>query len=82
MNLYNYHLVISTHMYKRPVYFSRRSKTMKQHYRYHKIRRAFGKFNRWHFGIVSKYNVGLKTLLLQGLSEPEFYGDLVYEFKK
>ena len=30
----------------------------------------------------SKYNVGLKTLLLQGLSEPEFYGDLVYKFRK
>ena len=27
-------------------------------------------------------NVGLKTLLLQGLSEPEFYGDLVYKFRK
>ena len=25
---------------------------------------------------------GLKTLLHQGLSEPEFYGDLVYEFKR
>ena len=31
---------------------------------------------------MSKYNVGLKTLLLQGLSEPEFYGDLVYIFRK
>ena len=31
---------------------------------------------------MSKYNVGLKTLLLQGLSEPEFYGDLVYTFRK
>ena len=31
---------------------------------------------------MSKYNVGLKTFLLQGLSEPEFYGDLVYIFKK
>ena len=29
---------------------------------------------------MSKYNVGLKTLLLQGLSEPVFYGDLVYKF--
>ena len=27
--------------------------------------------------VVSKYNVRLKTLLLQGFSEPEFYGDLV-----
>ena len=34
-----------------------------------------------HFDIVSNYNVGLKTLLLQGLSEPEFYGDLVYKFR-
>ena len=32
--------------------------------------------------IVSKYNVGLKRLLQEGLSEPEFYGDLVYEFRK
>ena len=31
---------------------------------------------------MSKYNVGLKTPLLQGLSEPEFYGDLVYKFRK
>ena len=31
---------------------------------------------------MSKYNAGLKTLLLQGLSEPEFYGDLVYKFRK
>ena len=30
---------------------------------------------------MSKYNVGLKTLLLQGLSS-EFYGDLVYKFRK
>ena len=29
-----------------------------------------------------KFSVGLKTLLLQGLSEPEFYGDLVYKFRK
>ena len=31
---------------------------------------------------MSKYNVGLKTLLLQGLSEPEFYGDLLCKFRK
>ena len=31
---------------------------------------------------MSKYNVGLKTFLLQGRSEPEFYGDLVYKFSK
>ena len=42
----------------------------------------FSKFYRRHFDIVSKYNVALKTLLLQSLSEPEFYGDLVYKFRK
>ena len=31
---------------------------------------------------MSKDNVGLKTLLLQGLAEPEFYGDLMYKFRK
>ena len=31
---------------------------------------------------MSKYNVGLKTLLLQGLSEPKFHGNLVYKFRK
>ena len=32
--------------------------------------------------MVSEFNVGLKSLLHQGLSEPESYGDLVYKFKK
>ena len=58
------------------------AKLLRQGYRYHKIRKAFSKFYRRHFDIVSKYNVRLKTLLLQGLSEPEFYGDLVYKFRK
>ena len=31
---------------------------------------------------MSKYNVELKTPDLQGLSEPEFYDDLVYKFRK
>ena len=48
----------------------------------HKLRKAFSKFYRRHFDIVSKYNVGFKTLRLQCLSEPEFYGDLVYKFRK
>ena len=58
------------------------AKLLRQIYRYHKIRKAFSKFYRWHFDILSKYKIGLKTLLLEGLSEPEFYGDLVYKFRK
>ena len=49
---------------------------------YHKLRKTFSKFYRRHYELVSKFSVGLKTLLHQGLSEPEFYGDLVYKFKK
>ena len=58
------------------------AKLLRQGYRYHKFRKALSKFYRQHFDLVSKYNVRLKNLLLQGLSEPEFYGDLVYKFRK
>ena len=52
------------------------AKFLRQGYRYHKIRKAFSKFYRRHFDIVSKYNIGLITLLLEGLSEPELYEEL------
>ena len=58
------------------------AKLLQQGYRYHKLRKTFSKFYRRYYELVSKFNVGLKTLLHQGLSEPEFYGDLVYKFKK
>ena len=32
--------------------------------------------------MISKFQVGLKSLLRKGLSEHEFYGDLVYKLKK
>ena len=55
------------------------AKLLQQGYRYHKLRKTFSKFYRRH---RNQFSVGLKTLLHQGLSEPEFYGDLVYKFKK
>ena len=58
------------------------AKLLRQGYRYHKLRKAFSKFYRRHFDLVSRYNVGLQTLLLQGLSKPDFYGDLAYKFRK
>ena len=58
------------------------AKLLQQGYRYHKLRKTFSKFHRRYYELISKYNVGLKTLLSEGLSEPEFYGDLVYKFKK
>ena len=44
--------------------------------------KAFPTFYRRDFDLVSKYNVGFKTLPLQGCSDPEFYGDVVYNFRK
>ena len=72
-------------MCSRVEYFNARNKCLtakqlKQGYRYHKLRKAT--FYRRHYELISKFNVGLKSLLHQGLSEPEFYGDLVYKFKK
>ena len=58
------------------------AKLLQQGYSYHKLRRTFSKFYRRHYELVSKFNVGLKTLLHRDLSEPEFYGDLVSKFKK
>ena len=39
------------------------------------------KFYSRHFELIEKYHVSLKKLMQQGISNPEFYGDLV-EFKK
>ena len=40
------------------------------------------KFYHRHSELIVIYNIGLKTLLQQGISEPIFYGDLVYKFKR
>ena len=58
------------------------AKLLSQGYRYFKLRKAFLKFYRTHNALVEKYSVSLKTLLQQGISEPEFYGNLVYRFRK
>ena len=58
------------------------AKLLRQGYHYHKLRKTFSKFYRRHSGLVEKYNVSLMKLLQQGISEPEFYGDLVYSIRK
>ena len=58
------------------------AKLFNQGYGYDKLCKAFSKFYRRHSDLVSKFSVGLKSLLQQGLSEPEFYGDLVYKLRK
>ena len=58
------------------------AKLLKQGYRYHKIRKAFSKFYHRNSELIFRYDIGLRTLLQQGISEPIFYGDLVYKFKR
>ena len=54
-------------------------KLLKQGYWYHKLRKTF---YRQYYDLIYKLQVGLKSLLRQGLLEPDFYGDLVYKLKK
>ena len=58
------------------------AKFVRQGYRYQKLRKIFSNFYRRHSGLVEKCNVSLRKLLQQGISEPEFYGDLVYRIRK
>ena len=57
-------------------------KLLKQGYRYHKLRKTFSKSYRRYYDLISKFQVGLKSLLRQGLSEPDFYGDLVINWRR
>ena len=49
-----------------------------------KLLKATGITNsvRCRYDMISKFNVGLKSLFKEDLSEPEFYGDLVYNVRK
>ena len=64
---------VSSHV----AYFNARNKSLtvkllQQGYRYHKLRKTFSKFYRRHYELVSKFNIGLKPPLHQGLLELEF----------
>ena len=58
------------------------AKLLKRGYRYQQIRKAFSKFYHRHSELIVEYNIGLKILLQQVISEPIFYGYLVYKFKR
>ena len=55
------------------------AKLLHQGSRSHKLRKNIFKILSPTLSLVSKGKVGLKSLLLQGLSEPEFYDDFVYK---
>ena len=41
------------------------AKLLKQGYRYHKLRKAFSKFYRRHYELISKFNVGLNHFYIK-----------------
>ena len=62
--------------------FNTRNKLLTQKLLKQGYRNQSSKFYRRYYDLISKFQIGLKSLLRQGLSEPGFYGYLVYELRK
>ena len=59
------------------------SKLLTQGYRYHKLRKTFGKFFISYFELLSKFgDISFQEYLSKGISHPVFYGDLVYKLRR
>ena len=59
------------------------SKLLTQGYRYHKLRKTFGKFFRSYSELLSKFGeISFQDYLSQGIAHPVFYGDLVYKLRR
>ena len=54
-------------------------KLLKQGYRYHKLRKAFSKFHRRHYDLVSKFNTGLSN---QACPNPKYMVTLCINLEK
>ena len=56
------------------------SKLLTQGYRYHKLRKTFGKFFRSYFDLLSKFGeISFQEYVTEGISHSVFYGDQVYK---
>ena len=59
------------------------SKLLTQGYRYHKLRKTFGKFFRSYSELLSKFgDISFQEYLSKGISHQVFYGDLVYKLRR
>ena len=59
------------------------SKLLTQGYRYHKLRKTFGKFVRSYSELMSKCgDISFQEYVYKGISHPIFYGDLVYKLRR
>ena len=58
------------------------SKLLTLSYRYHKLRKTFGKFFRSYFELLSKFgDISFQEYLSKGISHPVFYGDQAYKLR-
>ena len=56
---------------------------MTQGYRYHKLRKTFGKFFRSYSEHLSKFGaISFQEYISKGITHPVFYGDLVYKLRR
>ena len=59
------------------------SKLLTQGYRYHKLRKTFGKFFRSYSELLSKFgDISFQEYVSKGITHPVFYGDLVYKLRR
>ena len=64
-------------------YLQSTSKLLTHGYRYHKLRKTFGKFFRSYSEHLSKFGaISFQKYVSKGITHPVFYGDLVYKLKK
>ena len=59
------------------------SQLLSQGYRYHKLRKTFGKFFRSYTELLSKFcAISFQEYGSNGITHPVFYGDLVYKLRR
>ena len=59
------------------------SKLLTQGYRYHNLRKIFGKFFRSYSELLSKFgDISFQEYLSNGISHAVFYGDLLYKLRR
>ena len=59
------------------------SKLLTQGYRYHKLRKSFGKFFSTYSDLLSKFGeISFQEFVSEGITRPVFYGDLVYKLRR
>ena len=59
------------------------SKLLTQGYRYHKLRKTFGKFFRSYSELLSKFgDISFKEYVSKGIAHLVFYSDLIYKLRR